>query len=491
MKNKIFLWLLCALTIVSAGCSKSAFLDINTDPNNPVDVPPVVLLPSTTITLAFANSNELMRVASLLVQHNAGVANQMTGFDVYQLDGSFDNSWNFEVYAGALPAIQALIAKTDTTGLGPHYAGIGKIQKAYLLSRATDIWGDVPYSQSGQGLAFPAPRFDKQEDIYQGNASLGIQSLFDLVKSGIADLKKTTPAGGFEPGADDLVYGGDPDSWIKVGNTLLLKLAITISNSNPTLSKSIISDVIADGNYITSNAEDFDVPFGTDVGSQSPIYSYNVVNRPTDLMLSSRFLALMNSLHAQTYLGKLYTSPGGTFTGFENGANLTPPAAATRSKYNTYVTGPTSNATYVRLLSNTDRAFILAESALIFGTPGDPNALFQEGIQQAMAKAGVSGTDITAYFTANPTIVTLTGSTEAKRKQIITWKYIANVVNPLEAYNDYRRTGYPDLQVALNASGDDPSVIPKRYTYPPNETSANPNTPKPRPLTNQKVWWGK
>lgn len=491
MNNKIFLWLLCALTIVSAGCSKSAFLDINTDPNNPSDVPPKVLLPSSTITLAFANANELSRVASTLIQHNAGVANQAVGFDIYNLDGSFDNSWNFEVFAGALPIIQALIDKTDTTGLGPNYAGIGKIQKAYLISRATDIWGDVPYSQAGQGLAFPQPRFDKQEDIYQGNAGLGIQSLFDLVKEGIADLKKTTPQGGFAVGSDDLVYNGVLNNWIRAGNTLLLKLAITISNVNPTLAKSIIDGVIADNMYIASNAQDLDVPFGSAEGSQSPLYSFNEVNRPTDLMLSTRFLNLMTSLNAEEYLGQLYTQPTGAFVSFDNGAGTTPPPLANRSKYNEFVVGNENNGSVVTLLSNSQRAFILAEAALILNTAGDENALFQEGIRAAMLKSGLTSTQVDDYFTANPTIVNLSGSTENQRKQIITWKYISNVVDPLEAYNDYRRTGYPVLQVALNASGDDPSVIPKRYTYPPNETSANPNVPKPRPLTNQKVWWGK
>jgi len=87
--------------------------------------------------------------------------------------------------------------------------------------------------------------------------------------------------------------------------------------------------------------------------------------------------------------------------------------------------------------------------------------------------------------------VNLTGTTEEKRMQIIIQKYISFVGNPIEAYNDYRRTGYPQLAVALNSSGDDPTTIPKRYPYTPNELSRNPNAPKPRPLMNVKLWWGK
>jgi hypothetical protein len=491
MKNKIIISLLSLATLVSAGCGKSAFMDINTDPNNPADVPPRVLLPSTTYSLAFTNGNELARVASLLVQHLAGIGNQALGFDVYNLDGNFDNAWNFEIYVGALPAINQLIEKTQANG--PHYAGIAKVQKAYLFSIATDLWGDVPYSQAGDIAKYPTPRFDKQEDIYLGNASLGIQSLFDLVKEGIADMEKETPEGGFEVNefGEDLVYGGDMDLWIQMANTLRLKLAITISNVNPARATQEINDVLADGRFIKDNGEDYDIQFGTAAGSQSPFYSFNVTNRPNDQMMSSRILGVANGLGAnvQEYLRALFTTPTGAFVTYENGNNITAPAAARRSKYSTFVLG--DNATYVRMINNSNRAFILSEAALRLGTAGDPDELFKEGIRASMTKAGIASNLVDTFFKKNPGVVTLTGTNEEKIRQIITWKYLSNVVNPIEAYNDYRRTGYPALSVALNASGDDPTVIPKRFTYPPNETSANPNVPKPRPLTNQKIWWGK
>jgi len=76
------------------------------------------------------------------------------------------------------------------TAASPVYAGVAKLQMAYAYSMLTDLWGDIPYSQGGQGLKYPSPRFDKVQDIYLGNASLGITGLLDLVKSGMADLDK-------------------------------------------------------------------------------------------------------------------------------------------------------------------------------------------------------------------------------------------------------------------------------------------------------------
>ena len=182
--------LIILISIFSAGLlsCKKGFLDVNKTPNNPTAVPPTVILSNSNIAIAFANGNDLNRAASVLIQHTAGVANQVAAYDIFNLDGAFDNQWNGEVYGGSLNNLQVLIDQYSTTS--PAYSGIAKLEKAYIISLAADLWGDVPYSQAGQGLKFETPRFDKVEDIYQGNTSLGIQSLFDLVKEGMADLDK-------------------------------------------------------------------------------------------------------------------------------------------------------------------------------------------------------------------------------------------------------------------------------------------------------------
>lgn len=475
--------LIATVAPILFSCDK--FVDVNQNPNNPTDVPPSTLLPTTTVGMAFANSNELGRATSVLVQYNAGAANQVLQEDRFDLDNLLDNQWNGEIYGNTLNDLQILIANNQTTN--PVYAGVAKIEKAYTISMATDLWGDVPYSQAGQGLLFPQPRFDKQEDIYQGNATLGIQSLFDLVKEGMVDLDKT---GTFKPGPDDLIYKGDVAKWKRAGNTLLLKFALQISKKNPQLAKSTIESVLTGNNYINSNLLDFEVPFGTAQGNQNAHYSFNNVNRPGDLMLSSRFLALSRSLNDTIRLGKFYTKPTGNFVGLENGIalNVVPPALATRSKYNVYVTG-TSGEAPIRLLTNFQVQFILAEAALTLGTPGDPNAYFQAGIRASMLKAGMTAAEVDNYFTTNPTVVTLGGTADEKRQQILLQKYIAWVGNALEAYNDWRRTGFPALPLPQNPVGDNPNVTPTRLPYTPNELTRNPNAPNPRPKTDVKVWW--
>ena len=481
MKKLSFLFL---IFISFISCKK--FLDVNTTPNNPTAVPPNTILPTTTIGMGFANSNDLDRATSALAQHIAGVGNQTAAYDVYNLDGNFDNQWNGEIYGINLSDLQILIDQYSETS--PAYSGIAKLEMAYLFSIATDIWGEVPYSQAAQGLKFTNPRFDKQEDIYQGNSALGITSLFDLVKSGLADLAKTSNV--FVPGSDDIVYKGDRTKWARMGNTLLLKFAIQISNKNPALATSTIASVITGNNYINSNALDFEVPFAASVGNQNALYTFNNLNRTGDQMLSTRLLNLEKSLNDTVRLAKFFTKPNGVFTSFDNGATGAAPALATRSKYNTYLTG-TSGEAPIRLLTYAQVKFILAESALILGTTGVANTLYQEGITASMQKVGMTAAEISNYFTTNPTVVTLSGTTEQQRAQIITQKYIAWIGNGIEAYNDYRRTGYPPLTLVNNAQGDNPNVIPTRLPYTTTELSSNPNAPNPRPKTDVKLWFAK
>ncbi|MES1249313.1 MAG: SusD/RagB family nutrient-binding outer membrane lipoprotein, partial [Chitinophaga rupis] len=224
------------------------------------------------------------------------------------------------------------------------------------------------------------------------------------------------------------------------------------------------------------------------------------VNRSSDQMLSLRLLNLMKSLNDTVRLAKFFTKPGGKFSGFDNGSTATPPTQATRSRYNTYLTGDRSGDaasgkaggdSSIKLLTFFQVNFILAEAVVTLGITGDANAYYQAGIKASMQKVGMDTAAISQYFTDNPTVVTLAGTPDQQVQQIITQKYIAWIGNGIEAFNDYRRTGYPVLALPQNATGDNPNVIPTRLPYTNQELSRNPNAPNPRPKVDVKLWWAK
>jgi len=509
MKYSLFFRYATAGAMLLSAASCKDYLGNNLDPNNPQVVPPGAILTNLEAHTAFVTTNTIGRVSELFMQHYAGVAGQPASYDTYAIRGEFDNEWQFDLYAGSLADAQNII--TNGAQNGPAYTGIAKLIKAYNFAFVTDVWGDVPYSQALQGSAILQPRFDKQEDIYKGNTALNIQSLFDLVRDGLKDLDQ--PAGTTIPtSADDLIYGGRLANWRKFGNTLLLKFALQISKKDPTLATAVIKEVLAKGsaNYISDNADDFQLTFGTSVGNQNPFYSFNgpanngslatpLGNRPLEQMASRRFIDSLN-LRNDPRLPQFYTtSPTnaaavttafGIFTGYNNGSNAGIPAAANRSRYNTYIVG-TSGEAPVRMLTNFQTKFILAEAALALNSGENAQTRFTEAITASMTKAGVPTATITAYL-ANPVnqpYVTLSGSIEHQRNQIITQKWIALLGNGYEAWNDYRRTGYPRLAPVDNPSSDSP-VIPQRFFYTLTEISSNSNNvPNPRPNITDRVWW--
>ncbi|OUJ75533.1 SusD/RagB family nutrient-binding outer membrane lipoprotein [Hymenobacter crusticola] len=489
--------LVAALALSTASCNTDKFLDVNTSPNNTTTVPPPAQLPTILVGTAFVAGNTIGRVTDLFVQHYAGIASQPQSYDRYEISGQFDNEWQFDLYANNLNGAQTLIANTQATS--PAYSGIAKLIKAYNFALTTDLWGDIPYTEALQGLNNLHPRFDKQQDIYEGTN--GVQSLFDLVRDGLADLDKTDNV--YIPGAtDDVVYKGNIASWKKMGNTLLLKLANTVSRRDKSLAIKVINEVLAKGPTaaISANTEDFEIAFGRTSTNQNPFYSYNISNRAGDQIASKRFLdslaaykdprlpKFFTTTPNNTNVAQITTSPFGTFTGFENGnAAAAIPGATNRSVYTSYLFGVSGDGA-VRLLTNFQRLFILAESALVLKTPGDANELYRQGITQSMLKTGLTQAEIDAYFAANPSIVNLLGTDEHKLNQIIRQKWIAFVGNGYESYNDYRRTGYPRLAPALNVTFT-PNV-PNRFLYPPSEISANgANVPSPLPTVADRVWW--
>ncbi|WKN45205.1 SusD/RagB family nutrient-binding outer membrane lipoprotein [Tunicatimonas pelagia] len=491
--KKILVSILSVVSLLwSTGCED--YLDVNETPNNPLAVTPDVLLPTVLAGAAFVNANALNRFTSTVMQYNYGAAGGPRGYDVYILDGTdFNNQWEFEIYGGALINGRQCITAAEEIN-GNAYIGISKIMQAYVFALTTDFWGDIPYSEALLGdSAVIQPDLDPQELIYLGGEVDGrtVQSLFDLTREGLSFLGMESAV---SPGADDIVYGGDVDLWRRAGNTLLLKLAMQLSEVAPERAQQEIQSVISQGTggeavYMTENAHDLNVNFGGSVGSQSPVYSYtNLGIFQNDMALSSRFQTRLEGLN-DPRLPIFYTQTEGEYVSFENGFRGSLPNPETYSQFNAYVTGANGEGP-VRLLTNFQTKFILAEAALRFGITqaGTAQELYQAGIRASMELAGIEGTAIDAYFAANPNVVTLSGSTEEQLAQIIEQKYIAFTGYGYESWNDFRRTGYPTLPLSLNADGVD-GTIPLRVFYTAETITNNENVPSTPPASNVPVWW--
>lgn len=93
---------------------------------------------------------------------------------------------------------------------------------------------------------------------------------------------------------------------------------------------------------------------------------------------------------------------------------------------------------------NAERPEVLMEAAevnfLLSENKGWSQAEYIKGIEESMKKWGVLASDITAYTS---------GLAAANQENVLTQKYIALFLQADEAWNEYRRTGYPNTSILL------------------------------------------
>ena len=167
-----------------------------------------------------------------------------------------------------------------------------------------------------------------------------------------------------------------------------------------------------------------------------------------------------------------------------------------KDRYSKPITSTTSPYMWINAAEIT---FLRAEGALRgWGMGGEAKALYEQAINLSFEQYGVSGADTyiadatsqpqaytdptdsySAGQTSSITIAWQDGNSndEANLERIITQKWIAMFPCTVEAWSEYRRTGYPKLlPVVVNNSGgviDDSKEKIRRLWYPPTEYSEN------------------
>lgn len=331
----------------------------------------------------------------------------------------------------------------------------------------TDLWGDIPYSNSLQGSANFKPSYDKQEDVYKG-----IQALLDKAIANITANK------GKSPGGDDFYYGGNLDKWKKLAYTLKARYYMHLAKA-PGYTAATQADLAlaALQNGMQSNADDLKFAYPGSAGQENPIY---VTFLPVSTLLLSEKLVEDFKTRNDPRLSVM-VAPSVT-TGFYTGL---PIGTATSGSYQlesysrpgSFYGNPASD---LFLVNYTEALFLKAEATLIKSGFAAAQTVYTDGVKAHMAKLGISGTNVNTYLSARGTL------TAANALQlIIEEKTIANYLS-LENFNDWRRTGYPAITKVATGLSD----IPRRFLYPQVEIIGNPQAIQSAKLTD-RVWWDK
>lgn len=505
-KNKTALVLLSVTTLFT---SCSDYLDVDKDTDSPTVAPLNYLL--TNIELSVSQVGDFYTSSGGIL---ATYTHQMTSreeedqYGVRVDNGSLSNDWN-NIYL-TLTDIETLIKQGTETG-NSVYVGIAQLQKAYIMSYAVDLWGDVPYTEATQLTSGKVtPKFDNQKEIYA--------AVFKLIADGKANI--TANLGLKKPGVDDIFYGGSTSKWIKFANTFKLKL-YNQTRLTSDFDQAGFTALVAENNFFTSKADDFQFARfdaisptnernklfiesyeSTQFGSYQSPWMYEILKGMNpNIHTSNPDPRIKYYYYNQLKPNQLPVDQGNTTTG-NPGADYWDKSTGffsirfgstgpdrDKSAENSYTypgifpaggrydDGQGGSVSTLKAFSGTGIApkriltydeflYIQAELMQAGKLSGSVSAKLQEAITASFAKVD----DVVSKNKTTQTVPVLTGSTAvttfitkvmaefasasaAKKLEIImTQKWVATFGDPMDQYTDYRRTGFPILANPLSTT---------------------------------------
>jgi hypothetical protein len=483
-----------ALAAVTASCQKD-LTGINKNPNNPEVVPAKFLMvPAVRAVGTNSGAGALgYRMTGVWAQHIAEM--QYADEDRYNFRSEdITTYWN-AIYINALFNLNKIIEMDES----PNQVAVAMILRAQQYQIATDLWGDIPFTEALKGDKLPAdggtstPAYDKQSDIYA--------ALLKDLKDAAAMLDASKPV--FVPANHDQIYLSDVAKWKKFANSLRLRVAMRLSEVDPGRAQSEFQDALG-GGVFTSNADNAVVRYTTDANTRHPVYT-NALTRDDYAMSKSLVDAMTNG-----------DATGRAFAQHDPRLSIFATQTVADTAYRGHQNGLRDNhgisfGTLSRIgdrwrksggagdaviMSYAEVLFLQAEAAAR-GWGGDATALSNDAISASMTYYGIEQAEVDAYLTAHPEwALDAAGSTPLR--QIGIQKWIALFMNGPEAFTEWRRTGYPELKAGPDA-GNGGQII-RRLIYPSSEQSYNmENLTKAKDSQglqsfadmNTRLWWDK
>ena len=441
MKKRYLIKLGTMLLIVIFISSCENWIDpkINDDPDAVLEVPYNLLLPAIQANIGYIlGGMDARGIVGMWDQHVSGQARQSAtiGKNYNITEADVNNLWN-SIYESCMMNLTLFITRTGDAN--PQARGAGKVLMAYTLGATTDLFGDIPYSQAFLGNGNLKPKYDSQQSIYVVINTLLTEAMVDLATD------NTVNAVPFGSTSNDLIYNGSIPKWIAAAHSLRARYAIHLSKKGTVDYAAVLADCAAG---ISSNANDFQLPFGTTESNANPLYEFDV--QRTDVAPSTSF-ATRAAGDPRLAVFKGGTRNFGTFYG--------------------------SISSSVPFITFVETQFIVAEAQLRKTGPSQPlaNAAYDAAVTASLAKFSV--TDAT-WLTGHTSGVLGNRSIQ----NIIEAKYIALFMQ-MEAYADFRRTGYP---VLVPTAG---SAVPVRYPYCTDERLYNTANVPTGITTASALWW--
>lgn len=482
------------------------FEEKNINPNNSSTIEPGPLL---TYSQFFTSNEGLAKRAQvgycmMMVQQTASLEREEMAGDKY-LETEMLGVFFTDIFSTSIKNIQELINRTqDDESLTNTYA-VALIWKSYLFHRITDLYGDIPYSEAGNGYVTQNfyPKYDAQKDIYAG--------LVSEIEKGISmlDHQKAPIVQG------DIIYQGNIDKWKRFGNSLLLRLGMRMEKADPQFARSVVAKAIQNGVMQETGDICMVKHATTKPATENPLGAvfkgHGLVNSGA-VKISKTFMSYLQNTNDPRI--RVYCAlPDGNNNsddqkGLPNGYDILSiyegePGYTSLADYSTLnpatllrLDAPTIHMTYAEV------ELLKAEAILKGWTQGDAEESYRKAVRSSMLQQAYYGaggvieeTEIENYlmqdlFGKAPTL-------ESKLNILGNEFWVATFLNGYESYANWRRTGYPVLFPVSYSGSPNKGRIPRRFTYPTEEYSVNPKNVEEAverqgtDALSTRIWWDK
>ncbi len=537
--NRYIIAVSVCLSILMSGCVAN-YGEINKDPNVPYDDDRSEsevffgLFPVMINTIVHSQQNRSQHTEQMVGQYGGHLATSAnwSGTNFANFNPSqvwIDIPWT-DGYAGFYVNYTRVRDLTKGEGYIFQMANIIRVASQH---RIADIYGPIPYSQYSQvvseegeeGETEEIPGYDSVKDVY-------VNMINDLTAAidALTVIVENTPGTPVPVGSYDFIYAADSGSklakWVRYANSLKLRLAVRIAHKNDPAGFALqaIDEVM--NHSIGPILSNVDNAFNSSI-PENETAGYYAATSWGDVRINATLTTYMNALNdprTSKYMKAGTQAEPDDYTG-NIGVRMGAVTAANNVYFDFDLEPEVPPATYtimnvmtpepVMLFCAAETHFLLAEAAVRGWYAGDAKQLYEAGIQRSMEQYGVGmGSYMTETITAaegrysdprdastdfdmfasfadlgaSSTLAVAWDAQDTDEKKIeaiITQKWIANYRLGIEAWSDWRRTGYPRIFPGVNNNSDkvnnpDSGIrindvrMARRIPYPSIERNANP-----------------
>lgn len=397
-------------------------------------------------------------------------------FETYNPPVHWQNAPFADVITSTYPLYRDMLDKTDD----PVALALAKLLRIAIMHRVTDMYGPIPYSKvlSPTGEVSLVVPYDSQEAVY----TQMLKELDEVAAVLGENLNLSKEA--FRKFDD--VYFGDLAKWYKFTHSLKLRMAMRMVYVAPDKAKQAAEEAVAAG-VITANIDNASLTV-----EENRIAM--IFNDWSDHRVGADILSYMNG-YGDPRREKMFTPVTAGFAGIRIGIDV----ASKDRMVNTYSKPVISNTSPIPWMNAAEITFLRAEGALRgWNMGGTAKELYNQAITLSFEQHGAAGAEAYAantilqpaaytdplgtYSASRRSTITIAweegeANFERNLERIITQKWIAIFPLTVEAWSEFRRTGYPRLlPVVLNKSGGtiDTDRMIRRLWYPPVEYTENP-----------------